>query len=89
MDILLGAYSCTVQVRGVKIGGGSWDSLTASQTVPESHRPPTEMDGPLMTANGGSATGFLVVSTNGQIRVANMGSAGSTDTRNGQVSWPV
>ena len=78
-----------MQVRGVKIGGGSWDSLTASQTVPESHRPPTEMDGPLMTANGGSATGFLVVSANGQIRVANMGSGGSTDTRNGQVSWPV
>ena len=89
VTIFYGETSCAVQVTSVKIGSGSWDGSDWGTKVKEGYRPPYEVSNPLMTANGGSHTGFLVVSPNGTISVKNMGSAGSSDTRNGSVCWPV
>lgn len=89
ITVIYGESSCAVQVASVKIGSGSWDSAQWGKTIREAYRPKTEMSNPMMVANGGSNTGFLVVSPEGLVKVKNMGAGGSGDTRNGSVCWPV
>lgn len=89
ITVIYGESSCMVQVTSVKIGGGSWDSANWGKKIKEGYRPPFEVSNPLMVANGASHTGFLVVNPNGTVSVKNMGAAGSGDTRNGSVCWPV
>lgn len=89
ITVIYGESSCAVQVTSVKIGSGSWDSADWGKTIREAYRPKYEMSNPLMVANGGSHTGFLVVTAVGVVSVKNMGSSGSGDTRNGSVCWPV
>lgn len=89
VTVIYGESSCAVQVTSVKIGSGSWDSAQWGKTIREAYRPKIEMSSPLMVANGGSNTGFLVVTTGGVVSVKNMGHNGSSDTRSGSVCWPV
>lgn len=89
ITVIYGESSCAVQVNSVKIGSGSWDSAQWGKTIREEYRPKTEMSNPLMVANGGSNTGFLVVTTGGVVSVKNMGASGSSDARSGSVCWPV
>jgi hypothetical protein len=89
ITVIYGESSCAVQVTGVKIGGGSWDSADWGKTIREAYRPKYEMSNPMMVANGASHTGFLIVTADGVVSVKNMGSSGSGDTRNGNVCWPV
>ena len=89
ITVIYGESSCAVQVTSVKIGSGSWDSVQWGKTIREAYRPKTEMSNPMMVANGGSNTAFLVVTSGGVVSVKNMGAAGSSDTRSGSVCWPV
>lgn len=89
ITVIYGESSCAVQVSSVRIGSGSWDTVQWGKTIREEYRPQYEMSNPLMVANGGSHTGFLVVTPGGVVRVNNMGASGSGDTRNGSVCWPV
>ena len=87
--VVYGESSCMVQVTSVKIGSGSWDSADWGGRIKEGYRPKQEVSNPLMVANGASHTGFLVIAPTGVVSVKNMGSSGSSDTRNGSVCWPV
>lgn len=89
ITVIYGESSCAVQVTSVKIGSGSWDSAQWGKTIREAYWPKAEMSNPLMVANGGSHTGFLVVSAAGVVNVKNMGNSGSSDPRSGSVCWPV
>lgn len=89
ITVIYGESSCAVQVNSVKIGSGSWDSVQWGKTIREAYRPKTEMSNPLIVVNGGSNTGFLVISTAGLVSVKNMGNSGSSDVRSGSVCWPV
>lgn len=89
ITVIYGESSCAVQVSAVKIGSGSWDSAQWGKTIREAYRPKIEISNPLMVSNGGSKTGFLVVTAGGVVSVKNMGDSGSSDTRNGSVCWPV
>lgn len=89
ISVIYGESSCTVQVSGVKIGSGSWDSAQWGKTIREAYRPQQEMSNPMLVANGGSHTSFLVVSAGGVVNVRNMGASGSSDSRSGSVCWPV
>lgn len=89
ITVIYGESSCAVQVSSVKTGSGSWDLVQWGKTIREAYRPKTEMSNPMMITNGASHTGFLVVTVGGVVRVQNMGSSGSGDTRSGSVSWPV
>lgn len=89
ISVIYGESSCAVQVSGVRIGSGSWDSAQWGKTVREAYRPKTEMSNPMMVVNGASRTGFLAVTPGGVVSVKNMGASGSGDTRNGSVCWPV
>lgn len=89
ITVIYGESSCAVQVNSVKIGSGSWDSAQWGKTIREAYRPKAEMSSPLMVANGGSNTGFLVVTGGGAVSVKNMGASGSSDSRSGSVCWPV
>lgn len=73
----------------MKIGSGSWDGADWGKKIREAYRPKIQMSNPLMVANGASHTGYLVVTPGGVVSVKNMGSSGSSDTRNGSVCWPV
>lgn len=89
ITVFYGESSCMVQVNSVKIGSGSWDSASWGKKIKEGYRPPYEVSNPLMVANGRSHTGFLVVTGGGVVSVKNMGSSGSSDSRNGSVCWPI
>lgn len=89
ITVLYGESSCAVQVTSVKIGSGSWDSAQWGKTIRKEYRPKYEMSNPVMITNAASHTGFLVVTPEGVVRVQNMGSTGSGDTRSGSVCWPV
>lgn len=89
ITVIYGESSCAVQVTSVKIGSGSWDSAQWGKTIREAYRPKYEMSSPIMVANGGSHTGFLVVTPGGVVSVKNMGLSGSSDVRSGSVCWPV
>lgn len=87
--ILYGRSLCSVQVNGVKIGSGSWDSVACTMKVKEGYRPADEVSASLLVENGGSNTGLVTVGADGTILIRNMGSNGSVGRRRGNVSWPV
>lgn len=89
ISVIYGESSCAVQVSGVRIGSGSWDSAQWDKTIRNEYRPKSEMSNPVMITNGASHTGFLVITPEGLVRVQNMGATGSDDTRSGSVCWPV
>ena len=89
ITIVYGESSCAVQVSGVKIGSGSWDSASWGKKIKREYCPQFEISNPMLVSNGSSHTGFLVVSADGTVSVKNMGAGGSGDTRSGSVCWPV
>ena len=70
------------------IGVGSWDAKQCKYVLPEAYRPPIEVNSMCCVANGQTAR-MLVVQANGIIRVANMGSTGSSQGCVGTVVYPI
>lgn len=87
--LLYGADSCTVQVSGIQIDNGSWASVSFPTKVKPACRPAVEVSAALCVENGGSATGLVIVGTDGTISITNRGGSGSTSSRRGSVSWPI
>ena len=71
-----------------EIGVGSWDSKQCKYVLPEAYRPPIEANSMCCVANGQTAR-TLIVQANGIIRVANMGSTGSSQSCFGTVVYPI
>lgn len=80
-----------VYAYGVATAGGSTDRSNCPYVLTEEYRPKVlgHVSAPVLTNNGASWTGRLVVMTDGSIYVANAGSAGSTDARYGFVCYPI
>lgn len=70
------------------IGVGSWDAKQCKYVLPEAYRPPIEVNSMCCVANGQTAR-TLIVQANGIIRVANMGSTGSSQDCVGTVVYPI
>lgn len=70
------------------IGVGSWDAKQCKYVLPEAYRPPIEVDSMCCVTNGQTAR-MLIVQANGIIRVANMGSTGSSQGCIGTVVYPI
>lgn len=70
------------------IGVGSWDAKQCKYVLPEAYRPPIEVNSMCCVANGQTAR-MLIVQANGIIRVANMGSTGSSQGCVGTVVYPI
>ena len=70
------------------IGVGSWDAKQCKYVLPEAYRPPIEVNSMCCVTNGQTAR-MLVVQANGIIRVANMGSTGSSQGCVGTVVYPI
>ena len=76
-----------VKFRGA-IGVGSWDAKQCKYVLPEAYRPPIEVNSMCCVTNGQTAR-MLIVQANGIIRVANMGSTGSSQGCVGTVVYPI
>ena len=70
------------------IGVGSWDVKQCKYVLPEAYRPPIEVNSMCGVANGQTAR-MLIVQANGIIRVANLGSTGSSQGCVGTVVYPI
>lgn len=70
------------------IGVGSWDTKQCKYVLPEAYRPPIEVNSMCCVANGQTAR-TLTVQADGIIRVANMGSTGSSQGCVGTVVYPI
>lgn len=70
------------------IGVGSWDAKQCKYVLPEAYRPPIEVNSMCCVTNGQTAR-MLIVQANGIIRVANMGSTGSSQVCVGTVVYPI
>ena len=70
------------------IGVGSWDAKQCKYVLPEAYRPPIEINSMCCVTNGQTAR-MLIVQANGIIRVANMGSTGSSQGCVGTVVYPI
>ena len=70
------------------IGSGSWDSVQCEYVLPAELRPPVEVNAMVCVSNGQTAR-MLIVNTNGTIRCANMGAAGSNQGCVGSLCYPV
>ena len=70
------------------IGVGSWDAKQCKYVLPEAYRPPIEVNSMCCVVNGQTAR-TLIVQANGIIRVANMGSTGSSQGCVGTVVYPI
>ena len=70
------------------IGVGSWDVKQCKYVLPEAYRPPIEVNSMCCVTNGQTAR-MLIVQANGIIRVANMGSTGSSQGCVGTVVYPI
>lgn len=70
------------------IGVGSWDAKQCKYVLPEAYRPPIEVNSMCCVTNGQTAR-TLIVQANGIIRVANMGSTGSSQGCVGTVVYPI
>lgn len=70
------------------IGVGSWDAKQCKYVLPEAYRPPIEVNSMCCVMNGQTAR-MLIVQANGIIRVANMGSTGSSQGCVGTVVYPI
>ena len=85
-------YMVWIYSYGVAIGSGAWDTKVCPYILPQKYRIGKVFDHitvPLVTNNGDSWTGALVVKSDGQIIVKNLGSSGSTDVRYGFLCYPV
>lgn len=89
VTLLYGADSCTVQVSGIQTDAGSWAEESFPDKVKQGCRPVVDVSAALCVENGGSATGLLMVGTDGTIKITNRGGSGSTGSRRGSVSWPI
>lgn len=89
ITVLYGADFCTVQVSGIQIDNGSWAEAAFPTKVRRAYCPAVDVSAALCVENGGSATGLVMVATDGTIKVTNRGGSGSTGSRRGSVSWPV
>lgn len=89
ISFLYGADSCTVQINGVSIEDTPWASASYEEKIKPECCPVVEMAAPLTVENGGSITGLLVVSVEGEVSVRNMGGTGTAGKRRGCVSWPI
>lgn len=67
---------------------GSWDAKQCKYVLPEAYRPPIEVNSMCCVTNGQTAR-MLIVQANGIIRVANMGSTGSSQGCVGTVVYPI
>lgn len=70
------------------IGAGSWDAKQCKYVLPEAYRPPIEVNSMCCVTNGQTAR-MLIVQADGIIRVANMGSTGSSQGCVGTVVYPI
>lgn len=70
------------------IGVGSWDGKQCKYVLPEAYRPPIEVNSMCCVSNGQTAR-MLIVQADGIIRVANMGSTGSSQGCVGTVVYPI
>ena len=70
------------------IGVGSWDAKQCKYVLPEAYRPPIEVNSMCCVTNGQTAR-MLIVQANGIIRVANIGSTGSSQGCVGTVVYPI
>lgn len=70
------------------IGNGSWDSVQCEYVLPVELRPPVEVNAMVCVLNGQTAR-MLVVNSNGTIRCANMGAAGSNQGCVGSLCYPI
>lgn len=70
------------------IGVGSWDAKQCKYVLPEAYRPPIEVNSMCCVTNGQTAR-MLIVRADGIIRVANMGSTGSSQGCVGTVVYPI
>ncbi len=70
------------------IGVGSWDAKQCKYVLPEAYRPPIEVNSMCCVTNGQTAR-MLIVQADGIIRVANMGSTGSSQGCVGTVVYPI
>lgn len=86
-NIMLAGSVGIASAHAVRIGSGSWESVTCPYTLPEQYRPLQSVWGALYTANGGSTTGVIMVENSGKISVRNFGSAGSTNERFGLAAF--
>ena len=80
-----GTLSCTA--RNVKTGSGSWDVVECKYTVPAELRPATECLAACCTQSGDSGAGFIRVKPDGKISMGQLGNAGTSEPRFGQVIW--
>lgn len=70
------------------IGAGSWDAKQCKYVLPEEYRPSIEVNSTCCVLNGQTAR-MLIVRADGIIRVANMGSTGSSQSCAGTVVYPI
>lgn len=76
----------SVFARGIVTPGGSEASLDCKYRLPEGLRPATEVLTSVVTS-GGAAGGYLRASSDGTITVGQLGGAGSTSARYGQLTF--
>ena len=76
---------------GPATGDGSWDRKDCPYVIPEQYRLKIlgHVTAPVLTNNGGSWTGAIVVTSDGTITVKNLGNVGSADARYGFVCYPI
>ncbi|AXF39333.1 hypothetical protein [Bifidobacterium phage PMBT6] len=70
------------------IGNGSWDSVQCEYVLPTELRPPIEVNGMVCVSNGQTSR-ILAVKSDGTIRCANMGGAGSNGVCFGTLCYPI
>ena len=70
------------------IGTGSWDAKQCKYVLPREYWPPVEVNGMCCVTNGQTSR-MLIVQTNGVIRIANLGSTGSSQQCAGTVTYPI
>ena len=79
--------ACTVFARNIVTGSGSWDALNCKYTVPANLRPAVECLAACVTQSGDSGAGFIRVKADGTISVGQLGNAGTSQPRYGQLTW--
>lgn len=79
--------ACTVFARNIVTGSGPWDALDCRYTVPANLRPAVECLAACVTQSGDSGAGFIRVKPDGTISVGQLGSAGTSQPRYGQLTW--
>lgn len=70
------------------IGAGSWDAKQCKYVLPREYWPPVEVNGMCCVYNGQTSR-MLIVQANGVIRIANLGSTGSSQQCAGTVTYPI